>query len=323
MSERPFDEQWAPLLSGLIARSPPGHLVDVVAGCKQLTRAPIPKELIGRACSDHNELHLLVLPLGPESPGTLGIVCESGRRGSRAQRLVPYLEPRSDHVFVVDQEQQECASVQNHVQKTDLMAEVEGIDDQLAAPFRKALQHELDVYVADRFPPATMTTGEGHSAGAAFNFKGKDVGGGDIELHIVVSSGRTRPRGFWAGSWGSTWRILFVAGQAEPAKLTGLVEFTAHYAEDGNVHFARRVRKTAVVKETEDPAKFASEVVAAIILLEDEAHEAAEDSCSSFGVGPLKSMRRVLPVSKQRFDWRPTRQALVRDMKNATKEGVC
>jgi len=317
MAEQPFKEEWSPIIHKFVTRTPPGHLADTIASCHRLAGASgLPAELVGRACSDHNEKGLLTVPLKGETGG-YGIVCDFARQGSRTQREVPYLDPRSDMIFTVDQENQECVSMRPKPKATDIKAEMEGIDLETARPFQAAVQAELDAYLARHFPPS-----DGTAAGSVYVSHGKDIGG-DIELRIVISSRRARPRGFWAGSWSSQWRILFVPEQQDPAKLAGIIEFKSHYAEDGNVHFRRKATKVAKVTETADYGQFATELLATIGRLESEFHEATEDVCESFGTGTLKAMRRALPLTKERFDWRPTRHALVRDMKAAEKEGGC
>eukprot|EP00418_Pyrodinium_bahamense_P051009 CAMPEP_0179179658 /NCGR_PEP_ID=MMETSP0796-20121207/88919_1 /TAXON_ID=73915 /ORGANISM="Pyrodinium bahamense, Strain pbaha01" /LENGTH=264 /DNA_ID=CAMNT_0020883327 /DNA_START=129 /DNA_END=923 /DNA_ORIENTATION=+ len=241
-------------------------------------------------------------------------------RGKGAEKEVPYIDPRNNMIFVVDQELQECVSMRPKPPSTDIQAEMLGIDLEAAKPFQAALQRKLDCYLASHFP--TSDGRDGRATGIVYTSHGKDIGG-DIELRVIISSYRARPRGYWAGIWSSQWRIVFVPEQPEPAKLAGLIEFKTHYTEDGNVHFHRKAIKSAKVAETTDCEKFATELMAAIGRLEEEFHANTEEVCDSYGTGALKAMRRVLPLSKERFDWRPIRHALVRDMKAVGKEGGC
>lgn len=220
-------------------------------------------------------------------------------------------------LFVVHQERQECMSVVQKPKAKDIKSEMEGIDLETAKPFQEAAQRELDRYLAAHFPP-----GNGLAAGIVYTSHGKDIGG-DIELRVIISSRRSRPLGCWAGTWSSQWRVVFLPGQKEPAKLGGIIEFRTHYAEDGNVHFRRKATRLTKVAETTDCRKFAAKLLAAIGRCEEEFQLGTDELCESFGAGALKAMRRVLPLSKERFDWRPIRHALVRDMKVAGKEGGC
>jgi len=143
--------------------------------------------------------------------GIVGLIVEIGRQGSRSQRTVPYLDPRADLVFHVDQELQQCVSVKKKVNTNDLAAEFTRIDYEEAKPFRTALERELDKYVQERYPGKV---GDGLAGSAAYSFMGDDIGG-DIEIRFFISSRRARPKGMWAGNWTSQWRIVFTPEQGE------------------------------------------------------------------------------------------------------------
>eukprot|EP00439_Symbiodinium_sp_Y106_P074554 s687_g14.t1 len=212
-----------------------------------------------------------------------------------------------------------CGGMWSQQKSDDLMAQMDNIDEEIAEPFKEALKSELRKYVDSRYADQG-----GMSTGAAsytlYSSKGQEVGG-DIELTMIVAARRARPRGLWSGTWTSQWRTLFEPGQAEPVKMVGILEFISHYAEDGNVHFRRRAESRSSVSETTDPTKFAVEVVKAIRKEEDSFQASTEDQCDSLCDGTLRALRRTLPVSKERFDWRPSRHALVRDLKAAGKDG--
>ncbi|CAE7423562.1 F-actin-capping protein subunit alpha [Symbiodinium microadriaticum] len=322
MAGAAFDESLSGTLQNFIQRSPPGHLPDVLARCRQLVApATLPKDLVWRACAAHNERNFLIVrpPTEGAESGDLLVVHENGRAGSRAQQQVPYKDGLTDKLFAVDHERQECTRMWSQQKSDDLMAQMDNIDEEIAEPFKEALKSELRKYVDSRYADQG-----GMSTGAAsytlYSSKGQEVGG-DIELTMIVAARRARPRGLWSGTWTSQWRTLFEPGQAEPVKMVGVLEFISHYAEDGNVHFRRRAESRSSVSETSDPAKFAVEVVKAIRREEDSFQESTEDQCDSLCDGTLRALRRTLPVSKERFDWRPSRHALVRDLKAAGKDG--
>jgi len=322
MAGAAFDEALSGTLQNFIQRSPPGHLPDVLARCRQLVApATLPKDLVWRTCAAHNERNFLIVrpPTESAESGELLVVHESGRAGSRAQQQVPYKDGLTDKLFAVDHERQECTRMWSQQKSDDLMAQMDNIDEEIAEPFKEALKSELRKYVDSRYADQG-----GMSTGAAsytlYSSKGQEVGG-DIELTMIVAARRARPRGLWSGTWTSQWRTLFEPGQAEPVKMVGILEFISHYAEDGNVHFRRRAESRSSVSETTDPTKFAVEVVKAIRKEEDSFQASTEDQCDSLCDGTLRALRRTLPVSKERFDWRPSRHALVRDLKAAGKDG--
>mmetsp|Transcript_11489 Transcript_11489/g.25282 ORF Transcript_11489/g.25282 Transcript_11489/m.25282 type:complete len:336 (+) Transcript_11489:99-1106(+) len=321
MSEAKFNDQWVQLIHGLIQKSPPNGLNDVVEGCRQLVApAKVPDELVYRSCADFREKLITAVNL-PESSGAgIGMICETGRAGSRAQKVVAYHDQKhEDQLFCVDQETGAVSAVTDKKKSGDLSAEMTNIDVELAKPFKDALDAELDDYLARRYPSDSMGAlhgCEGLSGASVYSLVGKDIGD-DIELRIILASRRIRKAGSWAGNWTSQWRIVFVPEQKEPVMLGGVLEFKTHYAEDSNIHFSRKCVKKAKIHETSDPEVWAKEVTAAIQKIEDDFQNATDDLCSGMGSGALKAMRRVFPLSKERFDWRPIRHQLVRDMKNA------
>lgn len=314
MAGADWNDKWAALLQRLAGRSPAGHLSEVLSGCSALAGSPPPEELSGRACSEHNERGALVVPIVGGPDGATGIVCEAARQGSRSQRLVPYYDPRSDLVFTVDQEKQMCVSSEKQSKSTDLDAELQGLVEERAKPYRVAVQSEMDRYVAQRYTVLKAMA----SAVAVFTFKGKEED--EIELRVVLSSKHSRPRGFWAGNWSSQWRIVLKPEQSDSAMLGGIIEFATHYSEQGNVHFRRKAVKRAKVEGTGKPEKLAANLATAIGAFEDEFHVAVEEECISFGASSLQAVRRVLPMSKEKFDWRQVKLSLARDLKAVSKE---
>eukprot|EP00927_Polykrikos_kofoidii_P050999 TRINITY_DN44817_c0_g1_i1.p1 TRINITY_DN44817_c0_g1~~TRINITY_DN44817_c0_g1_i1.p1 ORF type:complete len:338 (-),score=57.83 TRINITY_DN44817_c0_g1_i1:124-1137(-) len=312
-----FNDKWVPILHGFVQKSPPCQLGDVLSACQRLCQAPLPPELVGRACSDYNEKSLIAVRLlPPAAEGTCGIVVEVGRQGSRSQRTVPYLDPRDELIFHVDQELQECVSVKHKMASNDLASEFTRIDQEEAKPFRLALEREMDKYVAERYPGRI---GDGLACSVVHSFMGEEIGG-DIEIRFYISTRRSRPKGQWAGQWISQWRALFNPEQETPAKVVGTIEFSSHYAEEANVQFNRKLSKTGKVSETTDPDIFARQVRELVASFEDEFHRNTEDVCACWNHGPLKSLRRVLPLTKERFDWRPMRHQIVKEMKAARKD---
>ncbi|CAK0831934.1 unnamed protein product, partial [Prorocentrum cordatum] len=216
-------------------------------------------------------------------------------------------DPRSDLVFTVDQEKQVCVSSEKQSKSTDLDAELQGLVEERAKPYREAVQTEMDRYVAQRYTVLKA----GASAVAVFTFKGKDEDG--IELRVVLSSRHSRPRGFWAGNWSSQWRVVLKPDQSDSAMLGGIIEFATHYSEQGNVHFRRKAVKKAKVEGTGKPEMLAANLATAIGAFEDEFHVAVEEGGSaSLSVPALfrpcgaccRCPRKSLTGGRSSYHWR-------------------
>lgn len=307
MATQDFDSSWSPILKELIESSPPCQLSDVVTSCRRLfPSVQLPDGLIEECCAANNERSGLIVTLPPSND--CAVITSWGATDQAAVYRTP---GPGGAVFTVDHEHQHCT---------------EACEPADAAPahqpafiehFRAAVDSHLSAYVNEYFPPR-----DGLAAKAVYTTPSKHAKG--IALHIIIASRRSRRRGHWAGVWRSEWTVDFVPGDSV-AKLDGEIEFVIHYSEAGNMHLTRKARKQADVEDTNNHDRFACSLVDAISELEEEFHISAHSACASFGATKLKAMRRTLPVSKERFDWRPIRHALARDMRGGiemTKQTV-
>eukprot|EP00747_Dinoflagellata_sp_TGD_P032205 gnl/TRDRNA2_/TRDRNA2_135821_c1_seq1.p1 gnl/TRDRNA2_/TRDRNA2_135821_c1~~gnl/TRDRNA2_/TRDRNA2_135821_c1_seq1.p1 ORF type:complete len:327 (+),score=56.78 gnl/TRDRNA2_/TRDRNA2_135821_c1_seq1:41-982(+) len=310
MPPAPHDDSgWHRLIRSFILSSPSFQLGDVVNHCRTVSPVTVSasKELsttISDACRDRNEAELLVLPAAGGS-GPPGVVCAAARLELHAG-FVRYTDQRNGgRAFDVDHCRQECISVSPYSagDSTSIMAD----------PYRAAVERELDKYLALHYPC------NGGTAGCAV-YRRDGEKPGAIMLEILLASRNSRPQGYWSGSWGSVWRVTMEPGQTAPVVLEGHVQIASHYSENGNVQFQHKklASRELSAKALAGVDSFACEVVQAIQAVESQIHENTEALVDSLSTDAVKALRRVLPVSKERFDWRPIRHALVRDMKEAT-----
>lgn len=287
-------------LGELIAQSPPQQLPHVLELCRRLS-APQrpPEELFARCCRDWNEANLLPLNLGD---GSVGIVCRAARLSGGANR---YLDLRRGRSFEVEHLTQ--LPLPTFVPHDDLVNPV-------AEPYRAAVDQALDGYLAQHY-------GRPGTVAAASSFW--TAAGQRLNVTVALASRHHRPRGCWACTWTSQWELEFSPGQPEQPQLEGKLLFASHFYEEGNVQFRRQAQRGVPGPAFVDPTKFADALVKAIGGVESDFHLETDDACLSMSAGRLKALRRVLPLSKERFDWRPFRQALVRDLNAAVKEGGC
>jgi hypothetical protein len=303
---QPMDEEWQRILSGIVQRSPPCQLSDVLKGCSILAQVRLlPKELTVSACREHNESLLLPVPLGQD--GSVGVVCAAARESQDGNTYTSL--QNGGCTFAFDHERQECTAVTPGLPSSATPADAE--------PFRAAVERELSRYLAAHYPP------RGGIAGCAVYASVGQDGNGFI-LRIVLASRHSRPRGCWAGLWMSQWTASWELQDARQPLLEGSILFMSHYTEDANLHFQRRhkARTSLPAHCSKDPEAFAKEMREAISATEADFHESTEATSVSMGAGPLKAMRRVLPLSKERFDWHPIRHSLVKDIKAAAKDAA-
>jgi len=320
--EQAFKNEWNEILYKFALKSPPCQLHDVLDACRQLTQATLPAEFIGKTCTDYNEKNLLPMPLHGEADGAVGLCCLMGRDGVRrtGEKKASYVDPsRTELVFCIEQEKQSLLNV-GIKEKCDvnvLTDELGAADLSMMAPFRDALQNKLNDYVAKTYQGRV---GEGAAGASVYSNPpdGLSDCANDIELMFYISVWRSRPKGHWSGMWSSKWSVEFKLG--EKPKLVGELQFSSHFAEDGNSSFTRKMSTRMVLPESideDESDEFAYAVMQVVSRIEHNFHQGTEDVCVDLNKGAFKTMRRVLPVTKERFDWRPIRHALVRDIKAA------
>lgn len=315
MAQQQFDSQWYPIIKELIGNSPPCQLSDVVTSCRRLFPASqLPEDLVEESCAAHNERTGLIVTLPPADDRA--VVCALGRYKSEdgdGDGETTYREPGPRGlIFSVDQGHQTCTEAKPAPTDSTRKGQPAFIEH-----FREAVDTQLGSYVNEYFPPR-----DGLAAKVVYATPSKHAKG--IALHIVIASRRSRRRGHWAGIWRSEWTVDFVPGDPV-ARLEGDIEFIMHYSEAGNMHLRRKAHRHAEVDDTDNQDRFACGLVEAIAELEEGFHISMHSACVTFGATKLKAMRRTLPVSKERFDWRPVRHALARDMRGGiemTKQSI-
>lgn len=106
--------------------------------------------------------------------------------------------------------------------------------------------------------------------------------------HITIVDNRYKLNAFWTGRWRSTWSF-------DDNKLTGTISVNVHYYEDGNVQLA-----TSKKVEVDTDASAVSKHIASA---EQEYQRALNIAYSDLSEQTFKSLRRALPLTKQKVDW--------------------
>jgi len=300
----PMDANQKKIMKKWIMKAPPCQMLDVISGCRRLVQQQIPKEVLLHACRDHNEATFAPVQL---SDGYVGIICPAARVGGilSPKGVASYCDPGHEgRTFEVDHERQECVSLSLGCDMTG-----DSLLTEFVEPYRLAVERVIDKYAEDFYPPrGGIATGECFSIGANSS---------TIQLQMLLVSRFSRPKAYWSGVWNSVWNLTFTPGVDQSAVLDGYIDFSTHSSEDANMHFHRKQKIKVDIEIKADLAEFGDLVIGKIGAEEREFHEETEEICHTFGSTALKAMRRLLPMSKERFDWRPIRHALVKDMKSA------
>lgn len=323
-----FNEKLVPLVHELIVKSPPGCLSDVVTSVKQLVGnlgPKVPDDLVYRSCTDN--LERTPTPVQVPTGGT-GVICERARRGGAGsqRRICEYLltdgGDDGDYCFEFDHgsgEVRPAKKLPDEREAGNLRSELHLGDTTAGMPYKLALDRALGPYVLERCPKSSNgpSVEQGTTAGVSTSLSaGTKVKEGRYDVRVEIASRKFRDAGFWAGCWNSTWKVEFAPGEDEPTTLAGSIYFKSHYREECNVHFDRKISRKLNTSPANDAERWATDVIAAIKSAEDQFQGQSDEMLSS-SFGQLKAMRRVLPLSGERFDWRPLRRTLVRDMRDS------
>lgn len=116
-------------------------------------------------------------------------------------------------------------------------------------------------------------------------------------IAILLSTTKASPPNFLSGRW----RSVFLYDPSS-SNLSGVIKINVHYYEDGNVALAT----SKTIPETEVEAK-GDAIVRKIAAVEKQYQEEVNRAFVGMNEGSFKSLRRQLPVTRQRVEWEKIR----------------
>ena len=168
---------------------------------------------------------------------------------------------------------------------------------QRSCSYTRALAHSLPTAVdADRAHSKSLTkalaphVAEHYPSLPAY---GVYPSSSDSTITLLVTGTKFSPTNYWNGRWRSVYTF-----SPETNTLTGTIKVDVHYYEDGNV----RLLTTNAV-DLEIPGGNADAMVRAIAKQEKEYQEKLNEAFGHLSEGAFKSLRRQLPITRQKIDW--------------------
>jgi capping protein alpha len=110
----------------------------------------------------------------------------------------------------------------------------------------------------------------------------------------VTVANKYSPTNYWNGRWRSSYFYNPSSGS-----LTGTIKVDVHYYEDGNV---RLLTNKDVALNISSGAS-ASDIVRQIATAEKKYQEDLNKAFGSLSEGAFKSLRRQLPITRQKIEW--------------------
>ncbi|CED83188.1 Uncharacterized conserved protein [Phaffia rhodozyma] len=125
---------------------------------------------------------------------------------------------------------------------------------------------------------------------------GRSVGVDEGKFTIVTSGHRYSPTNFWTGRWRSSYDI-----DLKKESFIGQIQAVVHYYEQGNVQL-RTVQTPTIALPPVGPSQAAA-IISEISKVERLSQEGANERLEELGDKTFKSLRRALPVTRQKVDW--------------------
>ncbi|KAK1230703.1 F-actin-capping protein subunit alpha [Marasmius sp. AFHP31] len=284
---------------GFLLQSPPGEINDVLNDVRNII-------------SDDDTLQEGVLPalrkynleqfITVDVPGTQhqSIISESARIPSSDDDddgEERWLDPRSKTSFAFNHltlvRSRVPPSKSKGPQRLTIDSLQEATDPQPvdpnenSEPLRAALEKSAITYLTAHFHDGVSSVFASRDTGSVFT------------LQIVAN--KYNPTNFWSGRWRSEYII-----NMDDNTIKGRISVNVHYYEQGNVqlsttHTISIPLTSAIV--TSPPTNAASKIVALIETEERNYQNSLSDSYHEMSEKTFKSLRRALPLTRQKLDW--------------------
>jgi len=278
-------EQKLNISTYFIMSSPTGEVDDVVTDVTRLVKDT--NVLDARALTgilrEYNT-DQLTPALDPSGSGRYIIVSKYGQVGSDL-----YLDPNSGKVFRFDHLKRVF------VEETDKRAKL----DERTEQYRAATQAAVDSYILENYK-------QNKAVAAVY---GSDNG----QLTVALTARNVNLGNYWTGGWRSVFTVSLSSGRRD---LKGSIRTNVHYFEDGNVQLNSTIEHSASVDISKSPEEAAANIAKALNNFETDFQNNLEEMYVNMHRSTFKSMRRFLPLNKQKFNWNPAAHQLAQEVAN-------
>mmetsp|Transcript_6968 Transcript_6968/g.13545 ORF Transcript_6968/g.13545 Transcript_6968/m.13545 type:complete len:287 (-) Transcript_6968:131-991(-) len=275
--EEVSDEEKLQIAQHFLLSSPPGQFSEVLTDVKKLLPSSlISPEMLTGIAKAYSSRHLALVDVG----GTYIPICKEAEIDA-----TKYVDSSSKKMVKVD-----------HASWTGTYAEDKPLPptvfDSSVEGKRQAVMDAVLDYVGKHF--------DGARSGAGVFSKGG-------KITVVISAEKVNLKNFWSGSWVSTWVL-------EGGNLTGTSKVRAHYFEEGNVQLQTSKTYGPIPISSSDDAGVGKAVGEEISKAEQELHMSLGAMYVNMSEETLKSMRRVMPVTRSKMEWNLAAHKMVKQL---------
>jgi len=252
--------------TSFILQSPPGEINDIISDLRTIVDDDEALQAgIQPALEEYNKEQFVCVAVPGQDHQV--IVSDAGLILETGR----FLDPRSKTSFVFD-----------HLSLT--ASDPEPVEpDAAGEPFRSALEESVLRYLSEYFQ---------EGVGSVFTSSSK------ANTYIIqIVANKYNPQNFWSGRWRSEYIIDLDKGE-----IVGRVLVNVHYYEQGNVQLQTTYNPTLSLP-TNLSSSSASKILAIIAEKEGEHERALSNAYADLGEKSFKSLRRALPLTRQKLDW--------------------
>jgi len=266
--------------------APTGEVDDVVSDVKQLVNdgSVLDDKALAGILREYNT-DQLTPALDPSGSGRMIVVSKYGQVGNDH-----YLDPNSGKIYKFDH---------NRRVFTDETDKKAVLDDRTEG-YRSAAQKALEVYISDNYKANK----------AVVAVYGSDNG----SLTIALTARNVNLGNFWTGGWRGVYTVS-VSGSGKK-EMKSSVKINVHYFEDGNVQLHSNIESGLGVQVSGSPEDTAASISKALAAFETDFQNNLEEMYVNMHRSTFKSMRRFLPLNKQKFNWNPAAHQLAAEVTN-------
>lgn len=275
--EEVSDAEKIKIAQHFVLSSPPFQIDQVTSDVKKLLPDGLLTDgVLSGACRVYNLENVVSSDLN----GSKVLICKSAEVDP-----THYVDPKSKQVFGFNHITQEVVASDVQPSSSDM--------DSSSAEYCAAIQKAVNNYCSSQYP---NDRGQG-----SVYFK-------DGQMEIVICSSRNNLRNFYSGNWRSTFTVALSQNSAE---MSGVIKLHAHYFEDGNVQLSTQKDIPSATLKNESADALAAEIIKSIKGQEDKIQNGLEDMYANMADETFRTMRRVMTVRREKFNWSVAETRLV------------
>lgn len=286
------DDEYSPEQKAKIARhflymAPHGEVTDIVKDLKKVVK---PSSLINDDWVKDALLEYYVKKASIISGDTSKVIaCLQ----NKVQKDI-FLHPDKKVICTVD------ALTQKIVKEDDASHLVQGNEGRIE-DFRSAISSKLNDYLSAFYE-------DGSSPNSVASGMGQVFAAPNGMIAVVISYKNLNQNNYWTGGWHSDWSTNIAKNGK--VQLNGKIQLQVHYYEDGNVQLNSTFKEEAQIDVSS--AEETAEILVDTIMKRETAFQKKLDQFYvQMHDSTFKNMRRFLPKTGKKMDWRARTHNLV------------